>query len=148
MFTVKATDASGATATGSYTWRIGKRLVLTGVRQSRNRWRERVGTVFKFTLNAAARVTFTFTKSGPGRRVSGVCVATTGTNRRRPRCRRTIVLGAIGVHAHRGPNSLSFAGRLGPGARLGPGGYAVFITANAGDPLSAQKSLRFTVVAG
>jgi PKD domain len=111
-------------------------LTLTHVTQSHRRWREaihgrartaalrrtRVGTRFGFTINQAARVTFTFRGTHPRRRVRGQI---------------TRHFTAAGHHIVR------FAGRVGS-RRLKPGRYTVTIHAT-GSGGAATHRLRFTL---
>lgn len=121
-------------------------LVLSGVTQSRTRWRERragaattvvhgnrpapVGTRFGFRLNTAARVTFRFTQVLAGRH---------GEQRTRRR-------GTLSVSAAAGRHHLTFDGRL-HGIALPAGTYLVTTTAAGHDGASSHaRTLRFTIL--
>lgn len=95
-------------------------VFLTRVTQSHRRWREgnREGTTFSFSLNQAARVTFTFTQK----------------NRQR-------ALGILTVTGHRGRNKVAFNGRINRHTNLKPGTYTVTIRTGT----SAQR-LTFTIL--
>jgi hypothetical protein len=111
-------------------------LTLTHVTQSHRRWRESthgrariaalrrfpIGTRFGFTVNQAARVTFTFRGTHPRRRARGQI------SRR---------FSAAGHH------TIRFTGRVGT-RRLKPGRYTVTIHATAPSG-AATRRLRFTV---
>jgi 6-phosphogluconolactonase (cycloisomerase 2 family) len=96
-------------------------VLLTKATQSHRRWRERGhgGTTFSFTLNQAARVTFTFTQR----------------SHRRP-------AGVIKLAAHAGRNILAFSGRINGHTELRPGTYTVTISAGGSTP----RRLTFTIV--
>src|SRR5262249_32126608 len=105
-------------------------LTLTNVSQSDRRWRlgshlarfaaaakPPVGTTFRFTLNKAATVQFTFEELLPGRRVNkvnGKCMAQTPRNRRHNACTRSVPIGSLSFGAGAGVHSLLFQGRLTP----------------------------------
>jgi hypothetical protein len=134
-------------------------LSVTGASQSSAIWRGAkkpvqisrktkppVGTVFSFTLNESARITFTFTRLVKGRKVHGRCQAQTSKNEHNPRCTRRLPAVILSFTAHPGTNKVRFYGQLPGGKRLRPGSYTVVITAtNAGQPRSV-KPLKFTIV--
>jgi PKD repeat protein len=123
------------------TWRLGKRLAHLARKP-----RPPVGTTFGFTLNNAASVRLTFTRAVTGRRVAHRCVAQTQSNRRKPKCTRTIIAGMLTLAAHAGANRLRFEGRLSRIRKLKPGHYnAVFTAVNAAGR-SVPRSLSFTIV--
>ncbi len=88
-------------------WRSGRRLASF----SRARHLP-VGTIFSFTLNEGANVTFTFTRSVAGRRVKHACLAPRKKTRTRPACKRTITAGKLSFSGHAGLNKVAFQGRL------------------------------------
>ena len=135
---------------------------LTGVSEAHRKWREGagkavlartskhkppVGTSFAFTLNETARVTFAFTQTILGRRVSGKCQAADEHNRKHVRCRRTLPRGALTYTAGAGRRKLAFQGRIN-GRRLPVGAYTLTLTAThaATRERSRPKTLRFTIV--
>jgi len=132
--------------------------VLSGVRQSHRRWRERgsapsrrarrlpIGTRFTFGLNAPARVTFSFTHGGEGRQVGRKCLALRAINRRRPHCKRVVVAGAISFAGRAGVNTVPFAGRLTRSRRLRPERYTLVIKASNADGISRPRRLAFVIV--
>jgi 6-phosphogluconolactonase (cycloisomerase 2 family) len=93
---------------------------ITKLTQSHRRWREvrHGGTTFSFTLNQAARVTFTFTQR----------------NHERP-------FGRLTLAGHAGKNKLAFNGRISRHTRLKPGTYTVTITAGG-----STRRLTFTIL--
>ena len=128
-------------------------------RQSARRWRESnqlarisraktpTGTTFSFQLNEQATVTFSFTQSVSGRKVSGKCVAQTEKNRSKPACRRTATAGTLTFTGHSGTNKVAFQGRISPVEKLKPGRYTLVMTAtNSAGVRSGPKSLSFTIV--
>jgi hypothetical protein len=139
-----------------------RRPTLDKVTQAHRRWREGnklarfagagrppVGTTFRFTVNQAARITFTFSQPLPGRKVHGKCVARTRANRARPACTRSAARGSLSFNAGAGAHSLSFQGRLSRTRRLKPGTYTVTITAVNSAGQRAAKTLKsFTIVRG
>jgi hypothetical protein len=105
-----------------------------------------VGTTFSFALNESATVTFSFGQHAGGRKVHRACLAPTKKNRRKPRCRRTILAGTLTFRGHQGTNRVRFAGRISPTNKLKPGRYTVRITAtNTQGASSSPRSLTFTI---
>ena len=117
-----------------------RRPVVTGLRQSRTRWRLGksrvgfakarlpVGTTFTFSLNAPAAVRFDFTQRA-GRTV----------NRR--------IAGRLSFSAHTGRNKVHFEGRISQKQKLKPGRYTLVVTASdsAGNKSNAAGA-SFTIV--
>ena len=128
---------------------------ITGLRQARRTWREgtrpatiaraATGTVFAFDLNAAARVTVTFTGKVAGRRVGGRCVAPNQANRHRPSCARAVSPGRLSFAGHAGANAVSFDGLV--GRHLLPlGRYTARFTASNAHGQATPARLAFTIV--
>jgi DNA-binding beta-propeller fold protein YncE len=130
-FTFDATDGTNASTPATATITVGSppaaaapppnpRVAVTHATQSHRRWREgkHGGTTFTFTLNQAARVTFTFTQR----------------NHRHP-------LGRLTVAAHAGKNKLSFSGQINRRTKLKPGTYTVTIAAG-----TSTRRLTFTIM--
>jgi Big-like domain-containing protein/lactonase family protein with 7-bladed beta-propeller/WD40 repeat protein len=129
-FTFDATDGTNTSAPATVTITVGSPppvtpapkppAAVTHVSQSHRRWRggKHGGTAFSFTLNEAARVTFTFTQRG----------------HRRSR-------GALTIAGHAGKNKLAFNGRINRHTTLKPGNYTVTITAG-----TSTRRLTFTIV--
>jgi hypothetical protein len=133
--------------------------VVSYASQSYSRWRRAnslakitrarppVGTVFSFTLNEQASVSFLFTQQVGGRRVGGKCVGQTKSNRRRPACKRTVTRAAMSFNGHQGRDNVAFQGRVSRSKTLGLGTYTLIITAtNTAGQRSSPKQLRFTIV--
>jgi CSLREA domain-containing protein len=75
--------------------------------------RKPIGTTVRYTLDGAARVTFTITKPAAGRRKGGRCVKPAATRPGARRCVRTQKLKGSFVHQGvAGQNSFRFTGRL------------------------------------
>ena len=126
-------------------WRSGSALARLARRGARRK--APVGTVFAFGLNEKASVKLSFAREAPGRRVGRACAPPTHRNRRRPRCRFPVAAGAMSFTARPGVNRAYFQGRLSVSQALGPGAYALTLTAtdDAGRH-SAPKVLRFTIL--
>jgi len=131
-----------------------KAPVLSGLQQSNARWRTHsvkrgprlpVGTSFRFTLDRAAQVRFTFSQIVSGRRVDGRCVKATKNNRAKRRCDRYQASGTLSVAGKAGANTIAFSGKL-RGRTLPPGSYRVLVTATADGKTSAAGSAQFTIV--
>ncbi len=129
------TDASQSNAV----WRAGGKLASLSKRVP-------VGTVFGFSLDRAASVTFRFAQIVPGRRVRGRCVVPSGSNRRKPACKRAQPRGSFTVRGHAGADKVSFQGRLSPSSKLPPGAYSVQIVASNSAGRSQARTLRFAIV--
>jgi hypothetical protein len=128
---VTATDSDGTTAKRSVSYTVTASVVddptplkITGLKQSRAKWRRRVGTTFSFRLNQPAGVTLRFTRRGRG----------AGTLKRVSRP---------------GANHVRFKGRISRKRQLRPGRYALRVTAtNAAGGRSTSRALRFTIRPG
>jgi hypothetical protein len=129
-------------------------VALTAVSQAHKSWAEKkgkrkhkvsIGTSFKFTLNEAATVKFTFTTTLKGRKVKHKCVAQTKHNKHAPKCTKTITAGTLTVAGRAGRDTKPFSGKIGRHV-LAPGAYKLTITAASG-PTHSSKTLRFTIVA-
>ena len=130
-----------------------KAPVLSGLQQTSPRWRTHsvkrgprlpVGTTFKLKLDRAAQLRFTFSQLVSGRRVGGRCVKATKTNRRKPRCDRSLAAGTLNVAGKAGANTVAFSGKL-RGRALAPGSYRLLVTAQADGKTSAAAAIRFTI---
>jgi hypothetical protein len=125
-------------------WRAGRALARLSAKSGKRK--APLGTTISFTLNKAAKVTFTFTQRLGGRRVNGDCIAQSVKNRRKPSCKRTIVPGVQSFSGHAGANKLFFQGVLPRGKKLKPGSYTALIVASSGRLRSVAKTLSFTIV--
>ncbi|HEX4008685.1 MAG TPA: PKD domain-containing protein [Solirubrobacteraceae bacterium] len=165
---VVSTDAVGNAghAAGAIRIRTATRSVaapsLTGVSESHRTWREGgkratvtrraagrapVGTTFSFAVNEVARVTFAFTQTVTGRKVSRKCRALAPSNRRRPACRLTVTRATLSYTVKAGRHRLHFDGRY-DRHKLALGGYAAVMTAvnTTSKRRSRPHTLRFTIV--
>lgn len=105
-----------------------------------------VGTVFSFTLNAAAQVQLVFAQRLPGRKVRGKCMAQKNRNRNRAKCSRSVFRGSLSLSAHAGIDRVRFAGVVPRAKKLGPGNYTMTITASTSTGRSAPRTISFTIV--
>jgi hypothetical protein len=108
--------------------------------------RRTYGAKVAFTLNQAASVRFTVTRSTTGRTTAGGrCVALTRRNRGAHRCARTVTLGAFTRPGVNGANRFRFSGRV-RGKRLAPGSYRLLATPSANGHRGAPHGCRFRIV--
>jgi len=107
-----------------------------------------LGTAFRFTLSAAAKLQITITRSAPGLRRGRSCLAPTTKLKRAhaKRCTRTLTVGTLTRASQpQGADSVAFSGRVGH-RPLTPGAYnAVLSSSNAGGRSNAV-TLAFVVV--
>ena len=106
-----------------------------------------VGTRIGVRLSAAGRVTLTFRRARPGRRVRGRCVRPTVLNRNRRRCTRYVrVRPSLRFDGKQGANSMRFQGRLNARKRLALGRYRVSARVTAGGQTSPSRTVAFRIV--
>lgn len=106
-----------------------------------------VGTRIGVRLSAAGRVTLTFRRARPGRRVRGRCVRPTVLNRNRRRCTRYVrVRPSLRFDGKQGANSMRFQGRLNARKRLALGRYRVSARVTAGGQTSPSRTVSFRIV--
>jgi Tol biopolymer transport system component len=106
------------------------------------------GTTIRWRMNEAARVTLTFQRSRPGRRLGRRCLKATRRLALRPRCTRVRSMAALTIFSgHSGVNRLRFRGRL-PGRTLPLGTYRVALEARdtAGNVSATRYSKTFRIV--
>ena len=107
------------------------------------------GTTFRFKLSEGAKVQIVFTRTAPGLRSAGRCVAPTPKlkHRHARHCTRTITVGKLTrAHERQGADSIAFSGRIGT-RPLPPRAYRAKLTAtNAEGRASAPSTLALTVV--
>jgi hypothetical protein len=127
-------------------WREGGRLAKLSASGGRGRKKLPVGTTFSFKLDQAARVAFTFTKLAPGRKVGKRCLTQTQKNKRKRRCKRTAIAGALTFAAHAGTNKVRFQGLISKRKKLKPGRYKLLVFATAAGKHSRTGTLSFTIV--
>ncbi len=155
-FTLTATDSNGVSSTANVIYTVvAVRPALSDVRQAASTWVERrgsaarppVGTVFSFTLDQPARVTFAFARTIAGRVANGRCVSPQLAAQQAKPCMRSVADGTLAVAAEPGANTLDFAGRTFSG-QLPAGTYTVVLRATGlGGKPSAAVSLHFTIAA-
>jgi hypothetical protein len=130
-----------------------KAPVVSGVRQSRSRWRTPgttrrprlpIGTTFRFKLDRAAKVRLAFAQVVPGRRVAGRCVKATKANRKKGRCNRFRARGTLTIAGKAGKNARAFRGKIGR-RTLKPGRYRLLVTATADGKTSTAVARRFKI---
>jgi IPT/TIG domain len=157
-FTAPATSTNTTVTSGPALQPV--KPTVTGFSESSSRWRRGrslphissaggapVGTTFSFSLNEPASVNLTFTRSVPGRRVAGRCVAPGHRNAGRPRCKRTLLVGSFAVPGHVGVDKVRFQGLLSGTKTLKPGSYLVSVTAREAHGLKVvSRSLSFTII--
>jgi FG-GAP-like repeat/FG-GAP repeat len=105
-----------------------------------------VGATFSFTLDRAARVTFSFTKLLPGKRSGRRCVAPRPKLKHARSCTRRPRAGSLAFNATAGAHKLFFDGRLQARKTLPPGRYELAVTATTGGITSAAKKLLLTLL--
>ncbi len=167
FFTVSARDSDGGTATRTVVYVVGEGPTTSSqpsstppaiaeLSQSSAAWREgrtlakitrasasAVGTIFSFSLNEAAAVSFSFTRTGS----SGKCPPVNRQAAGRTACTRGVGHGLFAFPAHAGTNKVAFDGLLSPAAKLRPGRYTVALTAtDNGGRSAAPQSLNFTIL--
>jgi IPT/TIG domain len=160
--TLPATTTSTTLTGSSQLGGVSARPAASGFSESASRWRRGsalphissagkppLGTTFSFTLNEPAAVSLSFTQRVPGRRVNGRCVAVGQRNAGKPKCKRTVSVGSLGLAGHAGLDNVRFQGRLSSAKTLKPGSYTVTITARDSHGLaSLPHSLSFTIIPG
>jgi hypothetical protein len=130
---------------------------ISALKESHTSWREAkraakisrnhpLGTTFSFSLNEAARVSFTFTHKLAGRRVARSCRAQTKENRTHRACKRTVIAGTFVFTGHGGTNKLVFYGLLSAHRKLQPGSYTLLVTATTAGKTSNTQTLHFTIL--
>jgi hypothetical protein len=123
-------------------WRLGSARA-----QVARKSRLPTGTVFALSLNEAARVTLTFTRTARGLRVDGKCAAIASARRHPATCTRHLLAGTLSFAGHAARNTVTFQGRLSSTEELGPGRYAMTITATTARGGSATAPpLRFMIL--
>ena len=104
-----------------------------------------VGTIFSFTLNEAATVTFTFTRPASGRLVGHSCKAPSSHNRGHRPCLRAVTVGALSFLGYRGSNHIVFRGHISSHVRLGPGRHTLIVSARSHKRPGVSRYISFTV---
>lgn len=128
------------------TWREGNQLAQLSAAHGKGKRKLPIGTTFSFKLDQAAQVRFTFTKAAPGRKVGKRCVVQTRKNRRKRRCKRTVIAGALPpLAAHAGTNKVRFQGLISRRKKLKPGTYKLLVVATVAGKRSRTGTLSFTI---
>ena len=123
-------------------FRVARRATAISAR------RAPLGTAFRFTLSAAARVQITITRSAAGLRRGHSCLAPSARLRRAhaKRCTRTLTVGSLTRAGEpEGADSVAFSGRLGHRA-LSAGAYDATLLASNGAGRSKPVTLSFAIV--
>ena len=106
------------------------------------------GTTFRFALSADAKLQIALTRSAPGRRRGGRCVAPTVRLERAhaKSCTRTLAVGTLTrSHEPSGTDSIPFSGRV-ASRPLSAHGYKALVTASNAGGRSRAVALAFTIV--
>jgi len=120
-------------------WREGSQLAHISRRKTPT------GTIFSFSLNERAAVTFGFIQVLP--QGGHNCLAKTNNKTQRKNCNITVTRGMLSFTGHSGANNVAFAGRISRTNKLKPGRYELTITAtDSTGQRSAPVSLSFTIV--
>ena len=129
------------------TFRVGKAATAkSAVAKRRAAKPAPAGTTFRFTLNAAARVSIALERPTAGRRVGRACRRATAKLLRRPRCDLFAAVATLTRAGGRaGVNSVAFSGRVGRKA-LKPGRYRASLRATNAAGASSTVRVTFTVV--
>jgi hypothetical protein len=143
IVTLTVGDGKGCTGVATRTLVIagpggaGSAPKLSGVRLSRKRFRAKQGTTLSFTLDRAASVRATVTKSVRGRRVGRRCSTRAKRGRR---CKAVVTVLRKTVVGRRGANKAKLATR-----KLKPGRYTLNVAASAGGKRSKTVKVAFVV---
>jgi alpha-tubulin suppressor-like RCC1 family protein len=107
-----------------------------------------LGTTFRFTLSAPAKLQIAITRSVPGLRRGHSCLAPNAKLRRKhaKRCTRTLTVGTLTRSSEpKGADSIAFSGRIGHRA-LSPQPYKALLSASNARGRSKPVTLAFVVV--
>jgi len=107
-----------------------------------------LGTSFRFTLSAAARLEISITRSAQGLRRGRSCLAPSAKLRRKhaQHCTRTLTVGTLTrSNEPKGTDSIAFSGRIGHRA-LSPQTYKALLSASNASGRSKPVILTFAVV--
>jgi PKD domain len=123
-------------------FRVSKRAKVIAARKAP------LGTSFRFTLSALAKLQITISRSATGLRENHICRAPSAKLARAhaKHCTRTIPVEALTRASEaKGPDSISFSGRIGHHA-LSPGAYTATLSASNPAGRSKPVTLSFTIV--
>jgi hypothetical protein len=107
-----------------------------------------LGTTFRFTLSAPAKLKIAITRSAPGLRRGHSCLAPSAKLRRKhaKRCTRTLTVGTLTRSSElKGADRIPFSGRIGHRA-LSPQLYKALLSASNAGGHSTPVTLAFVVV--
>jgi hypothetical protein len=150
----KATTTITYTVTAPAPAVTAQSLLVTGLAQSTARWRTGkpkqagktpFGTSFSFNSDAAAQLTFKFSRAEQGRKNGRRCVPLTAHNAGHPKCTRLVNVGSKLINAVTGPNRVRFDGVIAAKA-LAPGNYVLTLTSSSAGSQPTLGTLRFTIV--
>jgi len=123
-------------------FRVGRQATAISARK------KPLGTSFRFTLSAAAKVQIAITRSAPGLRHAHSCLAPTDKLKRAraKRCTRTLTVATLTrANEPKGAGSVPFSGRVGRRA-LSPRSYNAVLSASNAAGRSKPVTLSFTIV--
>jgi alpha-tubulin suppressor-like RCC1 family protein len=106
-----------------------------------------VGTTFRLTLSAAAKVQIALTSSAPGLRHGSVCVAPSARliKTHAKHCMRTLTVGTLTrAHEAAGADEIAFTGRIGRRA-LKAGAYHAVLSASNAQSTAKPVTLSFAI---
>ena len=129
-------------------FRVSKHATATAVRRRRSQPQAPLGTRFRFTLSAPAKLLVAITHKAAGIRRGRRCVAPPRKHQRRhaKRCTRILKDGMLTrSHEHQGNNQIAFSGRIGH-KKLRPGAYKAALTATNPAGRSKAVTLSFRIV--
>jgi hypothetical protein len=131
---------------------------VQNARQSTARWREGghlarishtktpTGTIFSFSLNEQAAVSFSFVRLQRSPRVARGCLDKVHKNEKGMTC-NTVTAARLTFAGHSGTNNVIFAGRVSYASRLKPGPYKLTVLAiDSSGQRSTPVSLTFTIM--
>ena len=133
--------------------------VITAAKESASRWREGsklaqisrrklpIGSIFSFSLNEPAAVTFGFSRLLRGHEVRRRCVAANPRHGKHRACQRAVAAGVLMFDGRAGSNEIVFDGRISQKKKLKPGRYTLTITASNSAGRARPAKLGFTIVA-
>ena len=107
-----------------------------------------LGSTFRFTLSAAAKLQITITSTAAGLRHGHSCLAPTAKLKRAhaKHCTRTLTVGTLTrANEPKGADSVPFSGRIGNQA-LSPQSYSAVLSASNAGGRSQPVTLSFAIV--
>jgi YVTN family beta-propeller protein len=142
MASAQAPPAISAASLTNRRFRVGRQATAVSAAKAP------IGTAFRFTLSAPAKLQIAITRLAPGLRHGRGCLAPTAKLKRAhaKRCTRTLIIGTL-TRASEPPGAdrVSFSGRIGHRA-LSPGPYSAALRASNAAGRSKPLTLSFTVL--